>query len=90
MYVNDFDIFLGSFLGYKINLLHPLSSLLSHSCIPNSKRYYSGIEQGSYLNVRAVVDIPKGSKITISYTDSLIPTLIRQKMLKEVSRICVM
>ena len=76
---------IGDFNGYRIRLLHPLGSLLSHDCAPNVKRYYSSIANGNYLQCRASVNIQKGQKLTISYTDPLIPTLIRRQILKDVS-----
>ena len=47
-------------------------------------KYFGGISEGSHLQCRAAVDIQMGQKLTVSYIDPLIPSIIRQKILKEV------
>ena len=68
----------------KIRHIHPLASILSHECLPNVKKYYTGISQGSNLQCKAAVDIKCGQKLTVSYIDLLLPKMIRQKLLQEV------
>ena len=79
-----FGFFSGNFDGIKIRHIHPLASILSHECAPNVKKYYTGISQGSNLQCKAAVDIKRGQRLTVSYIDLLVPTMIRQKILKEV------
>merc|ERR1712062_565417 len=71
------------FIGKKVKMIHPLASLLNHECSPNVILSYSGIPQGHNLQIRATKDIKKGQELTVSYIDQLLPTLIRQKILKE-------
>ena len=78
-------LILGNFNGVKIRHIHPLASILSHECSPNLKKYYTGISQGSNLQCKAAIDIKCGQKLTVSYIDLLLPTMIRQKLLREVS-----
>ncbi len=77
---NSFDV---DFSGYKVRLLHPLSSLMEHDCLPNVARFYSGLYCGNLMQCRAAFDIKKGEKLTLSYLDLLTPLEIRQKLLKE-------
>ena len=71
------------FIGKKVKMIHPLASLLNHECSPNVVLSYSGIPQGHNLQIRATKDIKKGQELTVSYIDQLLPTSIRQKILKE-------
>jgi len=71
------------FFGKKVKMLHPLASLLNHDCSPNVVLSYSGIAQGHNLQVRATKDIQKGQELTVSYIDQLLPTSVKQKLLKE-------
>ena len=75
----------GHFSGTKIQLIHPLASLLSHDCNPNVMKYFGGISEGNHLQCKAAVDIQMGQKLTVSYIDLLIPSIIRQKILNEVN-----
>ena len=45
----------------KIRHIHPLASILSHECLPNVKKYYTGISQGSNLQCKAAVQIAADS-----------------------------
>ena len=47
-------------------------------------KYFGGISEGNHLQCKAAVDIQMGQKLTVSYIDPLIPSIIRQKILKEV------
>ena len=71
------------FQGRGVKMIHPLASLLSHNCSPNVAQFYSGVAQGNNLQIRATKDIKQGQKLTISYIDQLLPTCIRQRLLKQ-------
>ena len=44
--------------------LFPTTARFNHSCIPNCSYYFKGRD----IFVRAIVDIPKGAELTITYT----------------------
>ena len=69
----------------KILLCYVLLSMLSHNCIPNTTRTILGKEKNFRVEVLAKRTIKKGEKISITYADVLLPVVIRQKHLKEVS-----
>lgn len=46
--------------------VYPKASFFNHSCAPNCSRYSERPE----LTIRALVDIPKGMELTISYIDT--------------------
>ncbi|KAL6720726.1 hypothetical protein ACLMJK_002651 [Lecanora helva] len=56
----------------------PLSSLLNHSCAPNTAVIYSG----PTLTLRSLAPIPQDSELTISYIDTTNPTPTRQSELQ--------
>ncbi|XP_074078949.1 histone-lysine N-methyltransferase SMYD3 isoform X2 [Macrotis lagotis] len=59
--------------------LYPSMSLLNHSCDPNCVIVF----EGPNLFLRAVRNIQLGEELTICYLDVLMPTVERQKQLKE-------
>ncbi|KAG8530818.1 uncharacterized protein KY384_004175 [Bacidia gigantensis] len=59
--------------------LEPKTAMLNHSCTPNSYLIFSG----PTLSLRSLVDIPKGTELTIAYVDTTNPTLKRQAELQE-------
>lgn len=58
--------------------IYELASMLEHSCYPNCCKSFTVDER---LIVRAVQNIKKGDRITISYTDSLWGTINRREHL---------
>ncbi|BES92705.1 MYND finger [Nesidiocoris tenuis] len=71
--------------GHEVPLSEPayisvywVCSLLEHSCLPNCSKTFT--DSGQVL-IRAAVDIPKGSHISISYTDPLWSTPARRQHL---------
>lgn len=79
-YTNDFSV---NEQDTKLRLVFALTSMLSHDCSPNASRFIHGSYQDNKLQLRAMKDIPKGHKITITYVDTLWPTIGRQKTLQD-------
>ncbi|GMH00279.1 hypothetical protein Nepgr_002118 [Nepenthes gracilis] len=59
--------------------LYPVISIINHSCLPNSVLLF----EGQTAVVRAVLHIPKGTEVSISYIETAGSTMTRQKALKE-------
>ena len=75
-----------SCFGYDVRYLYPKSSLFLHSCTPNVSHYIfknSNGERSNVIHVRASLKIKKGQEFTLSYTQTLWPTLLRRSHLKE-------
>ena len=68
----------------KVRLCYPLAAMCSHSCVANTSRQVLGLDQNFLVVVHASQTIKKGDKILFNYNDIMLPTIIRQKMLKEV------
>ncbi|XP_004931692.3 SET domain-containing protein SmydA-8 [Bombyx mori] len=64
----------------KLRGIYLTSSMMDHSCLPNTKHVFVGDEY--HLAVIATVPIAKGELITATYTQSLWGTLERRKHLK--------
>jgi hypothetical protein len=69
----------------KIRLAFPISAMFSHDCLPNVVRHIGRKKDGFQLKGYAAKNIKKGEKLSISYVDLLLPTLIRQEILRKVS-----
>ena len=76
----------------KVRLCYPLAAMCSHSCVANTSRQVLGLDQNFLVVVHASQTIKKGDKILFNYNDVMLPTIIRQKILKEVcfhkSKLC--
>ena len=67
--------------------LYPAAAMLNHSCSPSV--CFSWSEGGRYLNVRALVDVPEGRELCVSYlTDEQLyaPWEERRTLLREAFR----
>ena len=69
----------------KIRLAFPTSAMFSHDCLPNVVRHIGRKKDGFQLKGYAARNIKKGEKLSISYVDLLLPTIIRQEILRKVS-----
>ena len=69
----------------KIRLAFPTSAMFSHDCLPNVVRHIGRKKDGFQLQGYAARNIKKGEKLSISYVDLLLPTIIRQEILRKVS-----
>ncbi|XP_070590180.1 histone-lysine N-methyltransferase SMYD3 isoform X3 [Erythrolamprus reginae] len=58
--------------------LYPSMSLLNNSCDPNCVVIF----EGPQLHLRSIREMHLGEELTISYTETVMPTLERQKTLK--------
>jgi len=75
---NTFQV-LSAGSGHNLSGLYPRVALLNHSCIPNSRLIF----RSEYnMQVRASVDIKKGSSIFISYTPPFFSLLARMNILQ--------
>ena len=90
VYTNDFSARVASKEGdkkfSKVRLCYPLAAMCSHSCIPNTSRRILGLDESFLLLATATQEIKKGEKISWSYLDIILPTIVRQNKLREVSR----
>ena len=94
-YTNDFSVRVDGGLDSKgnprscakVRLCYALVAMCSHDCVPNTWRNIAGIEEGFRHDLRAKRNIKKGEKITISYEDTFLPSLIRRQNLELVSNI---
>lgn len=59
--------------------LYPITSIINHSCVPNSVLVF----EGRVSSVRAVEPIAKGTEVSISYIETAAATDTRQKDLKQ-------
>ena len=59
--------------------------MFSHDCLPNVVRHIGRKKDGFELKGYAARNIKKGEKLSISYVDLLLPTIIRQEILRKVS-----
>ena len=95
-YTNDFSTRVansGARRGFaNVRLCYPLAAMCSHSCVANTSRRVLGLDQNFLVVVHASQTIKKGDKILFNYNDIMLPTIIRQKILKEVcfhkSKLC--
>lgn len=62
----------------KLRGLFLQSAMMSHNCIPNSRHVF---DENMNIVFIATVDIPKGSAISVSYTQPLKSTLLRREHL---------
>ena len=69
----------------KIRLAFPVTAMLSHDCLPNVARHIGRQKDGFQIKGYAARNIKKGEKLSISYVDLLLPSMIRQEILKKVS-----
>ena len=87
-YTNDFSTRVKSTHGKKgfakVRLCYPLAAMCSHSCISNTSRQILGLEENFLAVITASQTIKKGDKILFNYLDIMLPTIIRQNMLREV------
>ena len=68
-------------VGTKLRAIFPMTSMLSHSCLPNAEQTISDLTDSMKLSMVAVIDIRQGEQIFISYTELLAPTLVRRSCL---------
>ena len=91
-YTNDFSTKVansGARKGFaEVRLCYPLAAMCSHSCVANTSRQVLGLDQNFLVVVHASQTIKKGEKIEMSYVDIMLPTIVRQNKLREVS--CIM
>ena len=71
----------------RVRLCYPLTAMCSHSCIPNTSRGILGLDDNFLMVITASQTIKKGEKIEMSYVDIMLPTIVRQNKLREVSSI---
>ena len=70
----------------KVRLCYPLTAMCSHSCVPNTSRGILGLDDNFVMVITASQTIKKGEKIEMSYVDIMLPTIVRQNKLREVSQ----
>ncbi|ODM90870.1 Protein msta, isoform A [Orchesella cincta] len=75
--VNSFE--LGE--KYSFRGIFPMAAMMAHDCVPNTTHFQNGID--GILDVRAAIDIPAGTPLSICYAFSLEGTSQRRKMLQE-------
>ncbi|CAH0392289.1 unnamed protein product [Bemisia tabaci] len=76
--VNAFEV--RSSQGYTGRGLFPKTALMSHNCVSNT--CHSIVPSKNYkLILRATVDVKKGEELFTSYTQSLLPTMVRRENL---------
>ena len=87
-YTNDFSTRVVNTDGdrnfSKVRLCYPLAAMCSHSCLANTSRHILSLNENFQVIVRATQTIQKGDKILFNYLDIMLPTIIRQKHLREV------
>ncbi|CAG0883805.1 unnamed protein product [Darwinula stevensoni] len=76
--VNGFEVPVGE-ENFAV-ALYPRGYLFQHDCVPNCEKFLNR-ERSLYL--KAVVDVPKGTPLSISYTDQMWGTVNRQYHLME-------
>ena len=62
--VNSYEV--KSYVNFRVRGFFPLASLLSHSCVPNSRTVWDQEEPWGNKTI-AVTDISKGEQIFASY-----------------------
>ena len=89
-YTNDFSTRVASKEGdktfAKVRLCYPLAAMCSHSCVPNTSRRTLGLDENFLVVITASQTIKKGENILFTYLDIMLPTIVRQNVLREVSR----
>ncbi|XP_046402511.1 SET domain-containing protein SmydA-8-like [Ischnura elegans] len=66
--VNGMEV---SSAGHTLQAIYPIACLAEHACIPSAFRVFGSPDEGFPLTLRAAIDIPMGSAISLTYTDSL-------------------
>ena len=66
------------FPGTKVRALFPMTSMISHACLPNVEQTISDMNENIMLSMIAIREIKAEEQIFISYAELLYPTVIRQ------------
>ena len=89
LYTNDFSVRVESAdesnPPSKLSVCYPLVAMASHECSPNTNRFIVDHGNGFVKSIIAKRLIKKGEKITISYSDMILPSFIRRQQLLYVS-----
>ena len=64
--------------GTTVRVSYLLAAMMSHSCIPNTEQAIHSLADGLKFELRATRPIARGEQITITYTELLAPTAVRQ------------
>ena len=66
------------FQGTKVRAIFPMTSMISHSCLPNVEQTISDMNDNIILTMIPIREIKADEQIFISYAELLYPTVIRQ------------
>lgn len=64
----------------KLRALYAISAMMAHECVPNTRHTFHGSDGN--IAVSATTDIPEGTSLTVTYTQSFWGTLSRREHLR--------